>query len=479
MDSTENPQQHQQQPEQRQLQHQPFTRELNLVPQQELPPPPSSSSSSNQNDDDNNIKNISSSPLSTDSHALAEICFTNETGNAPFQLDQAEDDFTDDEDDNDSSCASTVVNDLPVRVVRPPPDATPAEQARFYWELCYGTTPQPKNELIAKQLSWSASRRAPTRSCLSVKKTPWGEIAASASKRKERRVQMKVTPTQGEAVGGGGGGGSCRRGLGQGHTPMPKTDGMDLEDTSNMTMSLDVTRTPAHVTTPQHSWKCVQFGLPSAVEFETTRPTIELTPLPSEQARERFPLDQKRDSDDESEELHEETARNAAILAEWDDDFDSILDISETEEDDDEDNLDLLNGDLGEKRKSHRERQNGRRKSKSSTGRGRGDRRSSTFFSKGGKSLLQDDDRNAAKIAPQSPERGGDIEMDECNNNKDTPKMDMSSSSSLLRSVHSEGGAQDWRTRHDDVTQELMPNQLDLRLQKAEEVIDSKSNKKV
>ena len=157
--------------------------------------------------------------------------------------------------------------------------------------------------------------------------------------------------------------------------------------------------------------------------------------------------------------------------------------MTEEDDDDDEDGgIDLFEGNLEEEenRKSNgRNNNSGRRKSTYSRGkRGRGDRRSSTFFSKGGKSLLQDKD-NVAKTLPQSPERrGADIEMDECSN-KDTPKMDMSSSSSLLRSVHSEGGAQDWRTRHDDVTQELKPNQLDLRLQKAEEVTDSDSNNKV
>lgn len=76
-------------------------------------------------------------------------------------------------------------------------------------------------------------------------------------------------------------------------------------------------------------------------------------------------------------------------------------------------------------------------------------------------------DRYAVQKIPKNFKREfvlSDIEMDGCSNNKDTPKMDkgMSSSSSLLRSVHSEGGAQDWWARHDDITtRELKPNQLD------------------
>ena len=410
--------------------------------------------------DDDDDDSIPSSPLSTNSSALKEICFTNDSGTEDFDLN---DDLTDDEDetneDDDSSCASTVVNDVPPRVVRPPPNATPAQQAKFYWELCYGkNTPQPSYE-VANQTSWSARRTAPVRSCLSLKKTPWGEIAASASKRlRERKVRMEVTPVQGDDHP------NCN-----GRTMPLNFDLTPLQEKESEEMvPNDFIATP-QMETPRTTFmrKSVQFGLPSAVEFESTRPTVELTPLPSEQARLRFPVEEKVDSDDESEELHQETARNGAILAEWDDDFDSMLNVGSAEDDGDDSDIDLL--EIGQDSGKMERQLTGSQRHKRSSGRGkRADRRSSTFFAKGGKSLLIDED-DFEKSIPQSPQRG----INELNN-KSTPRTDMSSSSSLLRSVHSEGGAQDWRARHDDVTQELKPNQLDLRLQKVEGFQSSK-----
>lgn len=51
---------------------------------------------------------------------------------------------------------------------RPPCDDTPEKQARFYWELCYGKTPQSNSgDNPLASVSWSASRNTPERSSLS------------------------------------------------------------------------------------------------------------------------------------------------------------------------------------------------------------------------------------------------------------------------------------------------------------------------
>lgn len=77
--------------------------------------------------------------------------------------------------------------------------------------------------------------------------------------------------------------------------------------------------------------KTVQFGTPSAAEYETDGPPKELTPMPSEVAKERFPL-----TAPVQKEATRETKSNSATLAEWDNDFDSYLNNSDDDEDEDE-----------------------------------------------------------------------------------------------------------------------------------------------
>jgi hypothetical protein len=62
--------------------------------------------------------------------------------------------------------------------------------------------------------------------------------------------------------------------------------------------------------------------MPSAVEYEIDCPPKELTPMPSDIARERFPVVPKSP---EKEEFTEQTKHNTATLAEWEADFDAYL----------------------------------------------------------------------------------------------------------------------------------------------------------
>ena len=418
------------------------------------------------------------------------------------------DNDNDDDDDDDNSCASTVVNDKPPRVVRPPPTATKAEQAKFYWELCYGKETKKMDVVAPTIKSWSVNRKPPVKSCLSAKKTPWTEIAQSTKKRSVRRnnihlnssnKQQKSTPTV------------CD------HFHFQQDDGKNIHHPSPMeqregTNSSSCTSTGKEhdtpmVKTPQNNdssgIKSVKFGDASAAEFESSRPTVELTPLPSDKVRERFPVEEKDiQSDDESVELHHETARNGARLALWDDDFDDYIDEEWGENDVDMgNNYDSDNDDSA--KFSRQSRGSGRNDSSR-----RSDRRSSVFFSRGGGSLVKFDVSKEKKSHPSdSPvERNrnmrqsddidskvsiGDnnkfspisresmqfsspstiasyrLSTSDSDTSKVTPKADLNSSSSLLRSVHSAGGASMGRNL-DDMTQELKPSQLDLTLRKAE-----------
>lgn len=109
------------------------------------------------------------------------------------------------------------------------------------------------------------------------------------------------------------------------------------------------TTTP--VGTASHSKK-VQFGQTSAAEYERDGPSGQLTPLPKEVAEERFPVTERQQTSPERKET-EETKQNSAILAEWEQDFDSYLgssdDDDETEEEED---LELM---LFSRKRSRRE----------------------------------------------------------------------------------------------------------------------------
>jgi len=410
-----------------------------------------------------------------------------------FDSNEESDDNDNDDDDDDLSCDSTVVNDKPPRIVRPPPTATKAEEAKFYWDLCYGNE---KEKIALPPLnSWSVKRKPPAKSCLSSKKTPWTEIALSHKKRMKKgekgsiqdQYHTPVGPDQFEQF----------KKITAHPSPM-KGDGVIFNNHKSPIMK-----------TPQgcqsRSTRRIKFGISSAAEFESTRPTVELTPLPSEKVRERFPVDEKDvSSDDDSVQMHHETARNGARLAMWDDDFDSYVDEWDENDSDVDDDSDDCEDSFRTGINMSRRSSESRRKSVNSR---RGDRRSSIFFSREGGSLVKsnnNDDSSREKRNPNgddddimignhqqilSPDCRDDMHFSspstacasyrlstsESETSKVTPKSDVNSSSSLLRSVHSEGGASMGRN-HDDTTQELKPSQLDITLRKAEKDQFSKKN---
>jgi hypothetical protein len=420
------------------------------------------------------------------------------------QEDESDSDESVDGSDEDDSDASTVVNSLPpARPQKPPPGATKEEQDRFYWELCYGkaSDPKKKDAFVKPPIHFSASTKVPTKSCLSAKKTPWTEIANSASKRIALKKSLAVEMVQND-------------------DGTPGNDkGIGGQNTQNANIS--------SFSTPQGNDNCmakgnsdgkksVKFGELSAAEFESTRPTVELTPLPAERVKEEFGLENKsEESDDDSAEMHQETARNADKLAMWEDDFDSYCEdwdnndsIISMDDDSDEEKLEAFIP-----RKTHSRDSVRRGRTSMGSGerkRGSSERRSSIFFSKSGGSLLEPEDMNmdsqcALKDNPiESPrcratrtvensEKGVSVTSRDSlqfsspstiggsfirlshsgsENSKVTPTTEITSSSNILRSVHSEGGASisgiaSRHNRYGDECADLIPSQLDYALKNA------------
>ena len=82
---------------------------------------------------------------------------------------------------------------------------------------------------------------------------------------------------------------------------------------------------------PKSELKSVTYAsLASAAEYELDCPPMELTPLPSEVAKERFPVSEPVEESPEKV-ATEETKHNTAILAEWEDTFDSYLSSDDEE----------------------------------------------------------------------------------------------------------------------------------------------------
>ena len=130
--------------------------------------------------------------------------------------------------------------------------------------------------------------------------------------------------------------------------------------------------------------KSVQFGVTQAAEYDLGAPAAKFTPLPAEVARERFPLTNKKEEEEGEEEEIAETKVNSAMLAEWENDFDSLVDDSEESEQ--------------ESSRSSRKRQSSKRdrshkkhsKSKGSSSKRSERRRSSAFCSPGQAKVLYD-----------------------------------------------------------------------------------------
>jgi len=150
------------------------------------------------------------------------------------------------------------------------------------------------------------------------------------------------------------------------------------------------------------SSKSVQFGMASAAEYELDCPPKELTPMPSEVAKERFPLTEPV----APEAATEETKHNSATLAEWDNDFDSYL--SSDDDDDDESS----SGEELESMLFSRKRKN---------------RRSSGFFSPDATSLL---------LLPEDSE-----ETQDCDLSPDVNMASLAVRSPLCKDLEEEGKA--------------------------------------
>ena len=77
----------------------------------------------------------------------------------------------------------------------------------------------------------------------------------------------------------------------------------------------------------------VKFGVNVAAEFDLDMPITEMKPMPPNVVKVRFPNDKvETEKDVENEQFSRETARNVSILAEWDDDFDSMVENDSSDE---------------------------------------------------------------------------------------------------------------------------------------------------
>ena len=149
------------------------------------------------------------------------------------------------------------------------------------------------------------------------------------------------------------------------------------------TMFSTPTSSPHDAPVPKCSHhKSVQFGVSQAAEYDLDAPSQRFTPLPFEVAQQRFPLNVKND-ETEGEEIAE-TKENSAMLAEWEQDFDSLIDDGENDEEG--------------KSPKHRKRQHSKRQ-KSSKRHRKGSRserrRSSTFCSPHNAKALYDPTHDA------------------------------------------------------------------------------------
>ncbi|CAB9519992.1 expressed unknown protein [Seminavis robusta] len=220
-----------------------------------------------------------------------------------------------------------------------PEGLSPAQKAREYWKKCYGEKPPQ----IHPQTSWSARRVAPTKGCLS----------HSKPKANTTTAHFAVAPTFGAVQSPP----LLRHNNGSQGFSTPRTS----PDNSNN----------SHLKCP-HS-KSVQFGVAEAAEYERDAPAGKFTPLPAEVAQQRFPLTPKPKDDDQGEEEIAETKENSAMLAVWEQDFDSLA------EDNYNDKPKKLQG-------SKRRRSNTKHRRRSSSDR----RKSSSFCSPGNGGALYD-----------------------------------------------------------------------------------------
>lgn len=253
--------------------------------------------------------------------------------------------------------------------------------------------------------------------------------------------------------------------------PSPPETVEPIED-SNLSTPNDDENPPNMATTTKKSHSAVKFGTNSAAEFDKLQPITEMTPMPSDVVQEIFPSESKQEPPEEHE-VSRETAKNVAMLAEWDDLFD------------DEDDLEKSTPKRKRGRKRTPYKSRNRRPSKS--------RRDSTVFSKERRSLLEESDEEdmlpmSVTIDPNeytSPstiaasereslesemtaEKRDSIESACISPNslassqvlRETPKSARTSSSNILRAVHASGAELPSNSPQTVQGNGLMPNQL-------------------
>lgn len=429
-------------------------------------------------------------PLPPSGPASPASSLSSSSSSEEYYDDYSDDDDTDDDGSDDSSTVVHGTNKLP----RPPASASRAERTRYYWELCYGSGSGPPPRTVAFAAgaattgpsasgggggkegaeeassatrdgggggggagagAWSANRLPPAKSCLSSTKREKAMLPPSgrgvshstptlcdrfAFHDEDKKSSVRFNPSPMASIGV-----PTRK-------PQAEASGKSCDAVSTPTGPPDQDDAEEALAGSNRSKMNVKFGSPRAVEFDTDRPTVELTPLPSEVARVRFPVEQKEESPEEVE-RHEETVRNSSVLAAWEDDFDSYLEEEEEDSDEEDGRTGRDSSSLesvlfsmeeeeeegksggmdwspeGDRRKRKKRRQSGSLgRDRRSVGRGRrdrNDRRSSSFFSRGGRSLLDDEDD------------GGDIAS------KDASFCSSSGSSSLSPEAGVAGGVAD------------------------------------
>ncbi len=248
----------------------------------------------------------------------------------------------------------------------------------------------------------------------------------------------------------------------------------------------------------------VKFGTNSAAEFDLEMPTTEMKHMPPNVVQEFFPNDKvETEKDIADDEFSRETARNVSMLAEWEDDFDTIID-----NDSDEDGT----VQLPKRRRKQTPYKEGRRGRGNSLSRPRKTRRQSSIFGSAerGRSLLDisdetDEDSSSGLpfsvtinpdeytspssnslndsmssiempdasmkneresmsstcISPSSLQSGSIMAMgsnrSSTSSSKETPKSARTSSSTILKTVHASGA---FLPTNSPQGNELMPNQL-------------------
>ena len=265
----------------------------------------------------------------------------------------------------------------------------------------------------------------------------------------------------------------------------------------------NVTRLASSSSTITRGQSAVKFGANSAAEFDLEMPTTEMKPMPLNVVQEIFPNDKvETEMDIENEEFSRETARNVSMLAQWDDDFDTIID-----NDSDEDGEEVQLPKRRRKQTPYKQRGRG-----NSVSRPRKTRRQSSIFGSAerGRSLLDISDEtdedsisgltlsvtigadeftspssnslndsmssidmpdkslkndrgsmSSMCISPSSLRSGSIMAMgsnrSSTSSSKETPKSARTSSSTILKTVHASGA---FLPNHSPQGNELMPNQL-------------------